>query len=105
MKNLNYKLDNDTRQLFFMSSSSPINIIKKVICFTVYYPHDYWAKNSMSFSIGKCKLFRIKHTTLFEGEIFLRNKHQIPFFEIKCTFFGRKENAISVYKADDLRGC
>ena len=44
----------------------------------------------------KCKLFRIKHTTLLEGETFLNNKHQITFFEIKCTFFGRKENTFRV---------
>ena len=45
--------------------------------------------------LWKCKLFRIKHITLLEGETFLRNKHDIAFFEIKCTFFGRKENTIS----------
>ena len=45
-------------------------------------------------TIGKCKLFRIKHINLLEGETFLRNKHEISFFEIKCTFFGRKENTI-----------
>ena len=50
----------------------------------------------MPSTIGKCKLFRIKHITLLEGETFLRNKHEIAFFEIKCTFFGRKENTISV---------
>ena len=49
----------------------------------------------MPSTIGKCKLFRIKHVTLLEGETFLRNKHDIAFFEIKCTFFGRKENTIS----------
>ena len=49
----------------------------------------------MPSTIGKCKLFRIKHTTLLEGETFLRNKHEIVFFEIKCTFFGRKENTIN----------
>ena len=49
----------------------------------------------MPSTIGKCKLFRIKHITLLEGETFLRNKHEIAFFEIKCTFFGRKENTIS----------
>ena len=48
----------------------------------------------MPSAIGKCKLFRIKHITLLEGETFLRNKHEIAFFEIKCTFFGRKENTI-----------
>ena len=38
--------------------------------------------------IGKCKLFRIKHISpLLEGETFLRNKHEIVFFEIKCTLF------------------
>ena len=46
--------------------------------------------------IGKCKLFRIKHITLLEGDTFLRNKHDIAFFEIKCTFFGRKENTICI---------
>ena len=49
-------------------------------------------------TIGKCKLFKIKHTTLLEGEIFLRNKHKIAFFFwIKCTFFGRKETIIRVF--------
>ena len=50
----------------------------------------------MPSTIGKCKLFRIKHITLLEGETFLRNKHEIAFFEIKCTFCGRKENTINV---------
>ena len=45
----------------------------------------------MASNIGKCKLFRIKHTTLLEGETFLRNTHKIAFFKIKCTFSGRKE--------------
>ena len=44
--------------------------------------------------IGKYKLFRIKYITLLEGETFLRNKHDIAFFEIKCTFFGRKETPL-----------
>ena len=47
-------------------------------------------------TIGKCKLFRIKHNTLLEGETILRNKHKIAFFQIKCTFFVRKENTISL---------
>ena len=51
----------------------------------------------MPSTIGKCKLFRIKYITpLLEGETFLRNKYEIAFFEIKCTFFGRKGNTISV---------
>ena len=50
----------------------------------------------MPSTIKKCKLFRIKHTTILEGETFLRNKHKTEFFEIKCTFFGRKENTISL---------
>ena len=45
----------------------------------------------MPFTIGKCKLFIVKHTTLLEGATFFRNKHKIPFFDIKCTFFGRKK--------------
>ena len=52
----------------------------------------------MPSTIDKWKLFRIKHNTLFEGETFLRKKHEIAFFEIKCTFFGRKENIIRVIK-------
>ena len=51
----------------------------------------------MPSTIGKCKLLSIKYTTLLEGETFLRNKHEIEFFEIKCTFFGRKENTITYY--------
>ena len=50
----------------------------------------------MPSTIEKCKLFRIKHITLLEGETFLRNKHEIAFFEIKCTIFGRKENTINL---------
>ena len=52
----------------------------------------------MPSTIGKWKLFRIKHITVLEDETFLRNKHEIAFFEIKCTFFGRKENTIRVNK-------
>ena len=50
----------------------------------------------MPSTIGKCKLFSIKHITLLEGEAFLRNKHKITFFLIKCTFYGRKENTINL---------
>ena len=56
----------------------------------------------MPSTIGKCKLFRIKHITLLEGETFLRNKHEIAFFEIKCTFFGRKENTIRMLKSEKI---
>ena len=49
----------------------------------------------MPSTIKKNLEFRIKHTTLLEGETVLRNKHKIAFFEIKCTFFDRKENTIS----------
>ena len=35
-----------------------------------------------SCTIGKCKLFRIKHITLLEGETFFRNVYEIAFFEI-----------------------
>ena len=52
----------------------------------------------MPSTIGKCKLFRIKHITHLEGETFLRNKHEIAFFEIQCTFCGRKENTMRVKK-------
>ena len=52
----------------------------------------------MPCTIGKCKLFRIKHVVLLEGETFLRNKHDIAFLEIKCTFCGRKENTINETK-------
>ena len=31
----------------------------------------------MPSTIGKCKLFRIKHISLLEGETFLRNKHSV----------------------------
>ena len=50
----------------------------------------------MPSTIGKCKLFRIKHITVLEGETFLRNKYKTEFFEIKCAFFGRKENTIRI---------
>ena len=56
----------------------------------------------MPSTIGKCKLLRIKHITLLEGETFLRNKHDIVFFEIKCTCFGRKENTLSEWSLDSL---
>ena len=49
----------------------------------------------MPSTIGNFELFTIKHTILLEGETFLRNKHKTAFFEIKCTFFGRKENTVN----------
>ena len=55
----------------------------------------------MPSTIGKCKLYFIVIIifyylfALLEGETFLRNKHEIAFFEIKCTFFGKKENTIT----------
>ena len=65
----------------------------------------------MPSTIRKCKLFRIKHSTLLEDETFLRNKQKITFFWIKCTFFwikctffwikctffNRKENTIKLF--------
>ena len=42
----------------------------------------------MPSTIGKYKLFRIKHITLLAGETFLKNKHKIALFlKVKCTFF------------------
>ena len=41
----------------------------------------------MPSTIGKCELFRIKHITLLEGEIFVRNKRKIKFFLNKMHFF------------------
>ena len=38
-------------------------------------------------TIGKCKLFRIKHITFLEGETFLRNKHKIEFSLNKVHIF------------------
>ena len=45
----------------------------------------------------------IQHTTLLEGKPFLRNKHQIAFFEVKCKFFGRKGYTISVCELCSVR--
>ena len=41
----------------------------------------------MPFAFKKCKLFGIKHIILLEGETFLRNKHEIAFFEMKSAHF------------------
>ena len=41
----------------------------------------------MPSTIGKCKIFRIKHATLLENEIFLRNKHETAFFLNKVHIF------------------
>ena len=41
----------------------------------------------MPSTIGKCKLFGIKHITLLEGETFLKNKHEIACFEMKSAHF------------------
>ena len=58
----------------------------------------------MPSTIGKCELFTIKHIALLEGKTFLRNKHKIAFFEIKCTFFGREENTIRIKHTAILEG-
>ena len=90
-------MDNDIRLHFKILSGSPINKQKPSALQGIISTLDLCrALNAMPFTIGKCKLFRIKHITLLEGETFLRNKHNIAFFEIKCTFFGRKENTISL---------
>ena len=53
----------------------------------------------MPCTIGKCKLIRIKHTTLLEGKTFLRNKHKTAFFfKESVQKSGRKENTISLYE-------
>ena len=41
----------------------------------------------MPSTIEKCKLIRIKHITILEGETFLRNIHEIEFLEIKCMHY------------------
>ena len=48
----------------------------------------------MPSSIGKCKLFRIKYTTLLEGETFSRNKHEIEFFEKSAQFLVEKKTPL-----------
>ena len=65
-------------------------------CFIGYCQHSRFMQGIKCNALHhwKCKLFRITHNTLLEGETFLRNKHEIAFFEIKCTFFVRKERAI-----------
>ena len=104
MKKLNSKVDNDTRRHFLISSGSPINKQKpsalQVIISTLDLCRAY---NAMPSTIGKCKLFRIKHIIILEGETFLRNKHEIAIFELKYTFFGRKENTIIVFGINDLQ--
>ena len=47
----------------------------------------------MPSTIGKRKLFRIKHTTVLEGETFLRNKHKTEFFE-SAHFLAEKKTPL-----------
>ena len=78
MKKLNSKLDNDPRHFFNISSGRPINKQKTSPLQGIISTLDlYRAQNAIPFTIGKCKLFRIKHTTLLEGETFLRKKYKI----------------------------
>ena len=56
----------------------------------------------MPSAIGKCKLFRIKHTTLLEGETFLKNKHEIEFFEINAHFLVEKKTP-SIYTSHKMQ--
>ena len=48
----------------------------------------------MPSTIGKCKLFRIKHITLLEGETFLKNTHKIAFFEKSAHFLVEKKTPL-----------
>ena len=54
----------------------------------------------MPSTIGKCKLFRIKHITLLEGKTFLRNKHKTAFFKIKCTEKWQKRKHHNIFKCN-----
>ena len=51
-------------------------------------------KHQNAFFLNKVHIFLVGEKTPLKGETFLRNKYQIAFFEIKCTFFGRRENFI-----------
>ena len=53
-------------------------------------------------TIGKCKLFETKHTTLLEGETFLRNKHKIALFLNKLHIFLNKVHIFLVEKKTPL---
>ena len=97
MKKLNSKLDNNIRRLFSISSGSPINkqkssalqgiistldLLQGIKCNALHYwkVQFIWNKTYHPFRKGKCNLLRIKHTTLLEGETFLRKKHKIAFY-------------------------
>ena len=45
----------------------------------------------MPSNIGKCELFRLKHTTLLEGEIFFRNKRKIFLNKMHIFLQKRKQ--------------
>ena len=51
----------------------------------------------MPSTIGKCELFGIKHTTLLEGETFLRNKLKIAFF-LNANFLIEKKTPLERMK-------
>ena len=88
MKNLNSKVDNDTWRHFYISSGSPINKQNTSALQSIISTLDlYRAQNTMPFTIAMCKLFRIKSTTVLEGETFLRNKDKFAFFLNKVHFF------------------
>ena len=54
----------------------------------------------MPSTIGKCKLFKIKHTTLLEGEIFFKKQTQNCIFCNKVHIFlvEKKTPLVSVVK-------
>ena len=51
----------------------------------------------MPSTIGKFKLFRIRHTTLLEDETFLRNKHEIAFLKKSAHFLVEKKAPLTQF--------
>ena len=85
MKKLNFKLDNNTRRLFYISSGSPINKQKSSALQGIISTLDLY---SFKINNWKVQIIYNKTTTLLEGEPFLRNK-QIIYNKTYHPFRGR----------------
>ena len=106
MKKLNFKLNNDTRRLFFyILSSSPINK-QIVIYFTGYYQHSQFIQGIKCNALQHRKVQIIQNKTYHPfRERNILKKHKVAFFLNKVHIFWQERKSLNEKVASCRRQC